>query len=122
MRLESLAFHALPGGDIVPERFDDFIEDTAQHYPWLPASAVQRMVRAYGTRIGAVIGNAQGLNDMGPHLGGDLYSRELEYLVEHEFVRDADDALWRRSKLALHLDDASRARVYDWIAQRNVAA
>ncbi|WP_298468158.1 glycerol-3-phosphate dehydrogenase [uncultured Erythrobacter sp.] len=112
----------LPGGNIDPEHFDDFVAETARRYPWLPESAVARMARAYGTRIDTLIGTAQGLNDMGPHLGGDLYARELEYLAEHEFVTTAEDALWRRSKLELHLDDASKARVRDWFAQRKVAA
>ncbi|MEM7664910.1 MAG: glycerol-3-phosphate dehydrogenase [Pseudomonadota bacterium] len=116
------ATKSLPGGDIDPERFDEFVEDTAALYPWLPASAVQRMARAYGSRISAIVGDAQGINDMGPRLGGDLYARELEYLVEHEFVTSADDVLWRRSKLGLHLDQAAQERVRNWFAQGKVVA
>ena len=112
----------LPGGDIDPRRFDEFVAQTAHRYPWLPESAITRMTRAYGTRISAMIGDAQGINDLGQHMGGDLYARELEYLVEQEFARSAEDVLWRRSKLRLHLEEAAQARVRDWFAREQVSA
>ncbi|MEM7780963.1 MAG: glycerol-3-phosphate dehydrogenase [Pseudomonadota bacterium] len=113
---------ALPGGEIDPVGFDQFVSEKTAQYAWLPASAVARFARAYGTRIDHIIGSAQGLNDLGEHFGGDLYARELEYLVEHEFVRSAEDALWRRSKLKLHLDEAAQARVERWFETRKVPA
>jgi len=128
--LEKLGVHGqswtananLPGGDIDPERYGAFVADCARAYPWLPEDAVERLARAYGSRLDDVLGGAQGLNDLGQHLGGDLYARELEYLVAHEFVTCAQDALWRRSKLGLHLDDAAQQRVRDWFAQAKIAA
>ncbi|QUL38112.1 glycerol-3-phosphate dehydrogenase [Erythrobacter sp. JK5] len=112
----------LPGGDIDPERFDDFVEDVRKRYDWLPGSAIERLCRAYGTRVHILLVDTQGLNDLGPHLGGDLYELELEYLVDQEFAKSAEDVLWRRSKLGLHLDGASQARVREWFAQQKVAA
>ncbi len=116
------AANPLPGGDIDAERYDAFVAEVAVRYDWLPASAVERLCRAYGTRVHVLLLDTQGLNDLGQHLGGDLYARELEYLVDQEFVTGADDVLWRRSKLGLHLDEAARARVHDWFADRKVAA
>ena len=111
----------LPGGDIDPMKFDAFVDDLAKRYDWLPDGAAHRLARAYGTRADVLLDGAQGLNDMGEHLGGDLYARELEYLVEHEFVTSAEDVLWRRSKLQLHLDEAARQKVHDWFAGRTPA-
>ena len=34
---------------------------------------------------------------------GLLTEREVDWLVKNEWVRGADDILWRRSKLGLHL-------------------
>ncbi|MEL6531091.1 MAG: glycerol-3-phosphate dehydrogenase [Pseudomonadota bacterium] len=116
------ASEPLPGGDIDAPRYDAFVTDVKSRYDWLPEQAVERLCRAYGTRVHILLTDTQGLNDMGPHLGGDLYARELEYLVDQEFVKTADDALWRRSKLGLHLDQAGQARVRDWFAQSRVAA
>ena len=43
-----------------------------------------------------------------------LHEAELHYLHTHEWARTADDVLWRRTKLGLHLDAAGRATVDDW--------
>ena len=45
-----------------------------------------------------------------------LHEAELSYLHDHEWARSADDVLWRRSKLGLHLTPAQRAAVADWCA------
>jgi len=108
------ADEALPGGDINPEQFDRFVAEACKRYPWFPPAGVLRLARAYGTRLDRVFGSAKSLADLGAHMGGDLYAAELEYLVREEFVTEADDALWRRSKLGLHLNDAERANVSDW--------
>ena len=112
----------LPGGDIDPERYDQFVAEKAKQYAWLPDGAIHRLTRAYGSRIDEVLGHAQGLNDLGPHLGGDLYTRELEYLVANEFATSAEDILWRRSKLGLHLDADAQQRVRDWFEQTKIPA
>ena len=112
----------LPGGDFSVEQFDYRLSQLQKRYHRIPRETLHRLFRAYGTRIRPMLGAAQGLDDLGQHLGGDLYARELEYLVDHEFVTSANDALWRRSKLGLHLDEASRARVHDWFEQRKVTA
>ncbi|MCK0127752.1 glycerol-3-phosphate dehydrogenase [Erythrobacter sp. F6033] len=112
----------LPGGDIPVEQFDAQLAKLQMEYDWFPAEGMRRLFRAYGTRVETLIGDARGLNDMGEHLGGDLYARELEYLVDHEFVTSAEDVLWRRSKLRLHLDKAAQERVENWFTNRIVAA
>lgn len=111
----------LPGGDIDPTQFDRFVDQQREQFPWLAPETVLRLARAYGTRIAIVIGGAQGLNDLGEHLGGDLYARELEYLVEHEFARTAEDVLWRRSKLALHLTHEEFANVGRWFERESIS-
>jgi glycerol-3-phosphate dehydrogenase len=101
----------LPGGDIDPLRFDDFVAAQNATYPWLSAKTVLRLARAYGTRMNDLLGDSQGINDLGEHLGGDLYAREIEYLVREEFAASSEDVLKRRSKLYLHLTDEEQAKV-----------
>ena len=43
-----------------------------------------------------------------------LHEGELRYLHDHEWAKSADDVLWRRSKLGLHLSEAERAAVARW--------
>lgn len=112
----------LPGGDIDPARFDTFFAESMAKYPWFGPEGVRRLCRAYGTRIDAILGGANGLEDLGEHMGGDLYEAELRYLVKHEFARDAEDVLWRRSKLGLHLDKAAQERVAAWFVKAEVLA
>ncbi|MEM6907892.1 MAG: glycerol-3-phosphate dehydrogenase [Pseudomonadota bacterium] len=104
----------LPGGDIDPNAFGTFAEQQRAAYPWLAPATALRLARAYGTRMSELLGDAQGTNDLGVHLGGDLYAAELRYLVKTEFARSAEDVLQRRSKLYLHLREDEQARVHDW--------
>ena len=40
--------------------------------------------------------------------------REVDYLCDHEWARHADDVLWRRTKLGLHLSAEERAALARW--------
>ena len=40
---------------------------------------------------------------------GLLSEREVNYLIDREWAHTADDILWRRSKLGLHLNDDEQA-------------
>jgi glycerol-3-phosphate dehydrogenase len=48
-----------------------------------------------------------------------LYEAELDYLCREEWAREAEDVLWRRSKLGLHYWPAQREAVAHWMAERN---
>ncbi|HRY25101.1 MAG TPA: FAD-dependent oxidoreductase, partial [Geminicoccaceae bacterium] len=104
----------LPGGDLPEGDFTAFLARFRGDHPWLPAALATRLARSYGSRATAIIEGRRGLDDLGEHLGGDLYAAELDYLVAHEWAMAPEDVLWRRSKLGLHLDEAARRRVADW--------
>jgi glycerol-3-phosphate dehydrogenase len=112
----------LPGGGFDPRETQGFIEECSAKYPFLQHAAIERLVRAYGSRIDEALDEAQSMDDLGEHMGGNLYACELEYLVAQEFAVNAEDVLWRRSKLGLHLDDAAKARVENWFASWTKAA
>jgi len=57
---------------------------------------------------------------LGNEVAPGLHEAELHYLCEHEWARAADDVLWRRSKLGLHLSDSDRDGVDRWFAQREM--
>jgi glycerol-3-phosphate dehydrogenase len=122
----------LPGGDLgtwtgTTERpdagFEAFVREAGRRYPWLPASPLRRIARAYGTRLDRVL--APSAAAMGEELAPGLYEAELHYLQTEEWAAGTDDVLWRRSKLGLHLDAAERERVAHWMqagaATRKVA-
>ena len=78
---------------------------------------MRRLLRAYGTRVEDLFGEAQALADLGEHFGGDLYEAELRYLRDVEFARAARDVLWRRSKLELHLPADAADKIDAWFAR-----
>ena len=105
----------LPGGDVPEGSFAVFLRTVGRRYPWLPPRLHQRYAHAYGTRIARLLGSAAALTDLGPELLPGLYAREVEYLCREEFARTAEDILWRRSKLGLHLAGADLAPLEGWL-------
>jgi glycerol-3-phosphate dehydrogenase len=55
---------------------------------------------------------------MGTHFGAGLTAREVDHFIDREWARTAEDVLWRRSKIGLHLSAAERAAVEDYITRR----
>jgi glycerol-3-phosphate dehydrogenase len=45
-----------------------------------------------------------------------LHSREIEYLRDEEWAADAEDILYRRTKLGLHVPRDGAARLDAWLA------
>jgi glycerol-3-phosphate dehydrogenase len=105
---------ALPGGDIPALGFEDFVAAQAAIRPWLPEPMLRRLARTYGTRIGQVLGDARTLADLGQDFGAGLTAAEVIYLIRYEYARSADDVLWRRSKLGLHMTAAQRTALSHW--------
>jgi len=55
------------------------------------------------------------LADLGEHFGAGLYALEIDYLVAHEWARNVDDILWRRSKLGLSMSTSEKLRLADYM-------
>jgi glycerol-3-phosphate dehydrogenase len=101
----------LPGGDLPDGDFEAFVRELQSAAPWLPAALARRYARAYGSRVEKLLGGARRLDDLGEHLGDGLYEAEVEYLRREEWAVSAEDILWRRSKLGLHVGAATIARL-----------
>src|SRR6185437_15660053 len=105
------AKQVLPGGDFAPGSDDAVVAQTRRTWPFLTDAHARRLVAAYGTRVGLVLEGVAREADMGPRFGADLTGVELRYLMQHEWAQTADDVLWRRSKLGLHLSKDAAAAV-----------
>ncbi|HEY0270221.1 MAG TPA: glycerol-3-phosphate dehydrogenase [Sphingomonas sp.] len=102
---------ALPGGDLPDGDFAAFLDSVRARWPFLTARTARRLAGAYGTRIAALLGDARAPADLGEDLGGGLHVREVDYLVGAEWARTAEDILWRRSKLGLHVPAGTAERL-----------
>ena len=107
----------LPGGDLPGGDFDAYVTALQQARPGLPADLLQRLARAYGTRVDVLLGNAMTPFDLGTDLGGGLTLREVAYLRAHEWAVTAEDILYRRSKLGLHVPPGTQARLEAHLAE-----
>ena len=91
----------LPGGDLPDADLPRFVAHSTARWPRLPATLVERLARAYGTRLARVLGPAHRAEQLGRDFGAGLSEAEVRYLVRSEWARSADDILWRRTRLGL---------------------
>ncbi|TNE62450.1 MAG: glycerol-3-phosphate dehydrogenase [Alphaproteobacteria bacterium] len=102
---------ALPGGEMGAGGFAGFLAALKARHPWLGTDLATRYATAYGTRAEALIGEAKSLDDLGRDFGAGLYEAEIRYQCAEEWATTAEDILWRRSKLGLHMTPDERAAV-----------
>jgi glycerol-3-phosphate dehydrogenase len=93
----------LPGGDMVESDFPEFLGDMAAVYTWFEAENLYRYARCYGTYLTRILGHKIKIEQLGQNFGGGLFEAEVNYLINNEWARTADDILWRRTKLGLHV-------------------
>jgi glycerol-3-phosphate dehydrogenase len=100
----------LPGGDFPHDGVGALVARARGLWPFLTEANAYRLVRAYGTRLDRVLGEARDFPALGERFGDELTAAEVRYLMRHEFAETADDVLWRRSKLGLRVgaEDAAR--------------
>lgn len=117
MKKVCTATKPLPGGDIPNGDFDNFIETQTKKYPWLDEGLLYRYARAYGTRMNMILKDVQGYEDMGEHFGDHVFQVEIDYLQHCEFAKTAEDILWRRSKLVLHIEEETKTRLKHYLGE-----
>lgn len=109
----------LPGGDLINADFELFFTDMHKRYRAMNTDLLRRLCHAYGTRITLLLGDGSTQPELGQHFGAGLYELEANYLINHEWATSADDILWRRSKLGLHMSESERDAFTDWFASHN---
>ncbi|MDR5865604.1 glycerol-3-phosphate dehydrogenase [Halomonas koreensis] len=103
----------LPGGDIGDHA--SFTARLLADYPYLEAGQARRFARTYGTLCRAFLDGRDSQAALGEAFGAGLTAAEVDYLIEREWARSAEDILWRRTKLALHLSARERQRLSDYL-------
>ncbi len=107
----------LPGGHFSGSR-EDFAASLRRRYPFITANMAMHYARTYGSNTEKVLGDAQRLEDLGENFGHEFYEAELRYLADREWVHEAQDALWRRTKQGMWLTEEQQARVGEWLKTR----
>ena len=105
---------ALPGGDFDIAEKGALVEQLCGDYPFITGSWAARLVRLYGREAWEMLGDAKTREDLGTDFGATLTEAELRWMRDREYARSGEDALWRRSKLGLHMSADQRAAVAAW--------
>ena len=108
----------LPGGKFPYNGVGAQVTQLRQRWPFVDEDHALRLIRAYGTRTGDVLGKARSYDDLGQCFGADLTEAEVRYLMAREWAMDANDVLWRRSKLGLRFSERETVELQRYMAQR----
>jgi glycerol-3-phosphate dehydrogenase len=108
----------LPGGDLAAGSEEYADVDLARDWPWLSSGVRRALARRHGTHVAKVLRGVQSPADLGTHFGAELFAREIDYMIDHEWARTHEDILYRRTKAGLHLTAAQCASVADYVAAR----
>jgi len=105
----------LPGGEVPRDAgetgqaaFARWLRVLKTRFENYDPAIVARLARTHGRQAETMLEAGLGAN-----LGG-VFEAELRRFAEVEWARSAEDVLWRRTKLGLHLDAAAKARVEAW--------
>ncbi|WP_298447742.1 glycerol-3-phosphate dehydrogenase [uncultured Marinobacter sp.] len=90
----------LPGGDFATK--DSLSAELKQNYPWLADDIISRYVRTYGTASRELLQGCTSMEELGQLFTGNLYEKEVQHLVKHEWAMTSEDILWRRTKQGLY--------------------
>jgi glycerol-3-phosphate dehydrogenase len=121
MKAPWTAHGTLPGGDFPVNEFAAQVGAVAKRFPFLELREARRLVRAYGTRAMRILGSAGSAADLGRRFGPSLTEAEVNYLMDQEWVSSAEDVVWRRSKLGLHMAATEIDALQTYISGRTAA-
>lgn len=104
----------LPGGDFNSKT--ELLAELQTEYPWLPLDLAQRYVRTYGTACRVILTGAISTETLGALFSGNLYQKEVDYLIAKEWAKTAEDILWRRTKQGLYASDAQILALENYVS------
>lgn len=101
----------LPGG----LSFNLYQPQAEKQYHWINPKTLDRLLHTYGTRTDLILNKCQSEKELGFAFGHGLFAAEVDYLVQEEWAKTADDILWRRTKLGLQFNASEVAALRDYI-------
>jgi glycerol-3-phosphate dehydrogenase len=93
----------LPGGDFPARGIGVLEAELLRKHAWLEPAEARRLATSYGTRARQILAGAADRASLGRDFGAGLSEAEVRYLMREEFAEEADDVIWRRSKLGLRM-------------------
>ena len=88
-------------------------------YFWLPKTLLTRYLTTYGARTKDLLDEAVNLRSLGEEILPTLYERELNWLIENEWVTCTEDVLWHRTKLGINTTKQEEIRLTSWFKRHH---
>ncbi len=108
------ATEPLPGGDFPTDGRAALAGELRRDHPFLSEAEAARLAGSYGTKARVFLGKAKVAADLGRWFGV-LSEAEVRYMMAQEWAVTAEDILWRRSKLGLHLAKTDQQALAEWL-------
>lgn len=108
----------LPGGDFAVGSFEELVTEISESHNYLSKLLVRRLTRHYGTEVHNLLANKKTQESLGHYFGKNLYAFEIDWAIENEWVTCAEDFIWRRTKLGLHLSKEEIKSVEKYIKNK----
>ncbi|MEM9710030.1 MAG: glycerol-3-phosphate dehydrogenase [Pseudomonadota bacterium] len=112
----------LPGGSFPVKGAGALERELRVEHPFLTEYWARRMVRHYGMETSEVLQGATDAAALGEDFGATLTAAEVDWLMDREYARTAEDVVWRRTKLGLRLTKEEVARIDAYMAERSKRA
>lgn len=107
----------LPGGNFDAAQRHEQLKKYCNLFSNLSNNYIEALFDRHGTNIDLFIHKNMTEKDLGYHYGETLYKVEVDYLLENEFVYNADDILWRRTKAGIYTKNAQVEKLKNDIAE-----
>jgi glycerol-3-phosphate dehydrogenase len=111
---------ALPGGNLGGASWDDFVAALCARHPLLPPDWLHALARRHGSDSDIILAGVRRVPDLGRDFGGGLYECEVEHCIAHEWARNTEDFLWRRTKCGLRMSPEQRIAFAEWLTLRRL--
>lgn len=108
---------SMPGGNFPVNGVKRLCDKLAKSLPFLPEKTIKRLIRQYGTEAEIIFAGCTSMEHLGKNFGHGIFQKELDWAIANEWVSQADDFLWRRSKLGLRLCDEEKDEMNAYIAK-----
>ncbi len=105
----------LPGGDFGVHGYEDEVKRLRTRHAYLDEGHARRLIRLYGTRALRMLEGCRSRDDLGQHFGADVFVVEVNWLMNEEWARTAEDVLWRRTKRGLYFKPEEVAALEEYM-------
>lgn len=109
------ALRPLPGSvGMTGDGLAEVTRRLAARWPGLAHNWLAALTARHGTLAEKLVGEAMAAGGPGRDFGGGLHEVEARWCAVHEWAREADDVLWRRTRCGLDMSVAQRAEFAAW--------